>query len=81
MNNEQFERVIKALYRIEESVQKSKVRLSWMPFWIAGYLFTIGFNFDEANQIMTTASTLERVFYTIIWFAGWPVFLGHTIAK
>ncbi|MBC8462420.1 MAG: hypothetical protein H8D67_30990 [Deltaproteobacteria bacterium] len=81
MDNEQFERLIRILYCVEESIKKSKTTLSWLPFWWIGYLFTIGYNWVEVGEILTEHPWYENLFYIIIWFMGWPWCLGYTLNR
>ena len=79
MDNEQHKRLIKALYHIEESVQKTKTKLSWWPFWIVGYLFTLGYNWAEVGEILAKGAWWDDIVNVALWFFLWPWCLGYTI--
>ena len=81
MSNEHFERLIQALSLIENSVQKSKTKLSWLPFWWIGYLFTIGYNWIEVVEVLEEYSWWQDIISTVMWFVLWPWFLGYTVSQ
>lgn len=54
MNDTQIQKLI-------EAIQKSKAKLSWLPFWYAGFFFTIGYNWAEASEIAARCSLWQNV--------------------
>ena len=47
---------------------------SWLPFWMAGFLFTVGYVFDPV--IVASQTWYESVIATVLTYIMWPLILG-----
>ena len=73
MNEVLLAAIIEKLDEIKKEI-KSK-SFSWIPFWIAGWLFSLGFiPFDIAafNQL----DWIDKIVEAILSFILWPFVLG-----
>lgn len=58
-----------------EKKSEKKVEFSWWPFWVAGWMFTLGLGaFDFAS--MSHAVWYEQVLGVLLSWFLWPIFLG-----
>lgn len=57
----------------EKEVKTVKVELSWWPFWMAGWLFSIGIGAIQYGENYGFWQLVLEIVYT--WFL-WPLILG-----
>ena len=58
----------------EEKNEKSEKSFSWTPFWIAGFLFTLGIT--GVPDVLFTYPIWQQVIIWIISYIIWPLTLG-----
>lgn len=62
----------------KQIVKNVKVKLSWTPFWIAGFLFTLGY--VGVDPVLDTYPAWKQV---LIWIGSywlWPLILGDHLS-
>lgn len=65
---------------MSESEKKSekKIEFSWLPFWAAGFMFTLGY--VGIDPLMSTYSWWYQAgIWLLSWFL-WPLILGWHLA-
>lgn len=50
---------------------------SWMPFWIAGFMFTLGY--VGIDPTFYTLKLWEQIVITMVCFLVWPFTLGRSL--
>lgn len=63
--------------RIIKAIKASKTSLSWAPFWVAGWWFTLGLTGYTYNDEL---NFWPAVFEYILSFITWPMTLGQFLA-
>ena len=63
----------------EEKNEKSEKSFSWTPFWIAGFLFTLGI--VGADPLILTYKWYEQIAIWIRSYFLWPLILGLHFAQ
>jgi len=64
MSNNQILNTLKAI--------QHEIALSWLPLWVIGFLFTLGF--------VQPSPDLSPPLYILFTFALWPIILGATLS-
>jgi len=59
-----------------KSDNKPKVNLSWIPFWTAGFLFTLGYT---SLDVTVTATIWQRPLEFLAMYIVWPLILGLSL--
>ena len=62
----------------KEKHTENKVTLSWLPFWFAGFMFSMGAGALPAVPLAAGWGQ-QLVALFLLWFL-WPLFLGMHIA-
>ena len=55
--------------------EQAKINFSWTPFWVAGWLFTLGYTLADFEGVEWWV-TVPMI---IISYFAWPLFLGNSI--
>lgn len=63
----------------EEKKEESKKYFSWTPFWIAGFLFTLGI--AGVDPLISTYKWYEQIAIWIGSYLIWPLILGLHFAQ
>lgn len=54
--------------------KKISIKLSWFPFWMAGFLFTVGYG--GVDPLINTFPWWKQIFCWIASYILWPLLLG-----
>ena len=63
----------------EKNNEKSEKSFSWTPFWIAGFLFTLGI--VGVDPLLSTYKWYEQIAIWIYSYFVWPLILGRHFAQ
>lgn len=58
---------------------KSEGTFSWLPFWEAGFLFTLGY--VRLDILLSTYPWYQQVVVWLLSWFLWPIILGFGIVK